>query len=210
VVGNWERELARFAPDLSVVRHHGAARAGAPDGFAPGAVVVTSYGTVRADTDLLATVGWDVVVLDEAQNVKNDAGKAARAVRRLPSAMRVALTGTPVENRLSELWSILDFTTPGLLDAFPVFRRRFAVPVERWGDPDAAERLRRLTSPFLLLRRKTEPAVAADLLAKQEYTVVCSLTREQATLYQATVDTASAEDSPARRGSTGAARSSRC
>jgi hypothetical protein len=194
VVGNWERELARFAPDLPVVRHHGAPRAGAPDGFAPGSVVVTSYGTVRTDADLLAAVGWDVVVLDEAQNVKNHAGKAARAVRRLPAAMRVALTGTPVENRLSELWSILDFTTPGLLDAFPAFRRRFAVPVERWGDPDAAERLRRLVSPFLLRRTKSDPAVAADLPAKQEYTVVCSLTREQATLYQATVDTAFAKD----------------
>jgi hypothetical protein len=112
VVGNWERELARFAPGLPVVRHHGAERAGDAGSFRSGAVVVTSYGLVRRDVELLAGVDWDVVVLDEAQQVKNHAAKAAKAVRRLPATVRVALTGTPVENRLSELWSIMDWCNP--------------------------------------------------------------------------------------------------
>ena len=186
VVGNWERELARFAPRLPVLRHHGPGRATTPDAFVPGAVAVTSYGLVRRDVDLLAAVDWDTVVLDEAQQVKNHASKAARAVRRLPARARVALTGTPVENRLAELWAIVDFAAPGLLGPFTRFRERYAVPVERWGDTDAADRLRRIVAPFLLRRTKTE--VATDLPPKQEAMVVCSLTREQATLYQAAVD----------------------
>jgi len=202
VVGNWERELARFAPDLPVLRHHGPGRATEPDAFVPGSVTVTSYGLVRRDVDLLAEVDWDTVVLDEAQQVKNHASKAARAVRRVPARARVALTGTPVENRLAELWAIVDFTNPGLLGSFTRFRERYAVPVERWGDTDAADRLRRIVAPFLLRRTKTE--VATDLPPKQEATVVCNLTREQATLYQAAVDrvfnAGLAEDGIDRRG----------
>jgi SNF2-related domain/SNF2 Helicase protein/Helicase conserved C-terminal domain len=186
VVGNWERELARFAPDLPVLRHHGPDRATEPQEFEAGAVAVTSYGLVRRDIDLLSAVDWDTVVLDEAQQVKNHASQAARAVRRLPARARVALTGTPVENRLAELWAIVDFADPGLLGPFARFRERYAVPVERWGDTDAAGRLRRIVAPFLLRRTKTE--VATDLPPKQDATVVCSLTREQATLYQAAVD----------------------
>jgi superfamily II DNA or RNA helicase len=186
VVGNWERELARFAPGLAVVRHHGSDRPDAPDGFPPGAVAVTSYGLVRRDAELLTAVDWDTVVLDEAQQVKNHAAQAAKVVRRLPAQHRVALTGTPVENRLSELWSIMDFANPGLLGPFGAFKERYAVPVERWHDTAAAERLRRLCAPFLLRRTKRE--VATDLPAKTEITVACALTREQATLYQAAVD----------------------
>jgi hypothetical protein len=194
VVGNWERELARFAPHAEVVRHHGGDRADDPARFTPGAVVVTSYGLVRRDIDLLATVAWDVVVLDEAQQIKNPAAKAARAVRRLPARQRVALTGTPVENRLSELWAIMDFCNPGLLGRFPRFKERYAVPVERWGDAEATAGLRRLVAPFLLRRTKSDPAIAVDLPAKQEVTVACRLTREQATLYQAAVAAALDDD----------------
>jgi SNF2 family DNA or RNA helicase len=169
-----------------VLRHHGPDRATDLEAFVPGSVTVTSYGLVRRDVDLLAEVDWDTVVLDEAQQVKNHASKAARAVRRIPAQARVALTGTPVENRLAELWAIVDFTNPGLLGSFTRFRERYAVPVERWGDTDAADRLRRVVAPFLLRRTKAE--VATDLPPKQEATVVCNLTREQATLYQAAVD----------------------
>jgi SNF2 family DNA or RNA helicase len=200
VVGNWERELARFAPHLTVVRHHGGDRADAAAQIPAGAVVVTSYGLVRRDIDLLAAMAWDVVVLDEAQQVKNPAAKAARAVRRLPARQRVALTGTPVENRLSELWAIMDFCNPGLLGRFPRFKERYAVPVERWGDAAAAAALRRLVSPFLLRRTKRDPAVAVDLPAKQEVTVACRLSREQATLYQAAVDAAFDDDLPSGTG----------
>jgi superfamily II DNA or RNA helicase len=192
VVGNWERELARFAPGLDVVRHHGPDRADDPAGFVAGAVTVTSYGLVRRDAELLASVDWDTVVLDEAQQVKNHAAQAAKAVRRLPAQARVALTGTPVENRLSELWSIMDFANPGLLGSFGAFKERYAVPVERWHDADAAAQLRRLCGPFLLRRTKRE--VATDLPEKVEYTVACALTREQATLYQAAVDDAFSDE----------------
>ena len=188
VVGNWERELARFAPGIEVIRHHGGGRPTEPEAFPSGAVAVTSYGLLRRDAELLATVDWDVVVLDEAQQVKNPAAKAAKVVRRLPARQRVALTGTPVENRLSELWAIMDFCNPGLLGGFARFKQQYAIPVERWGDDDAATRLRRLVSPFLLRRTKADPAVAADLPAKQELQVDCRLSREQATLYQAAVD----------------------
>ncbi|MPZ67849.1 MAG: ATP-dependent helicase, partial [Pseudonocardiaceae bacterium] len=189
VVGNWERELARFAPELPVIRHHGTQRAAEPEDFKPGAVVVTSYGLLRRDATLLSTVDWDVVVLDEAQQIKNQAAQTARQARALPARARIALTGTPMENRLSELWSILEFTNPGLLGPFARFRERYAVPVERWRDPDATARLRQIVAPFMLRRLKTDPGVAADLPPKVETLDSCALTREQATLYQAAVAT---------------------
>ena len=194
VVGNWERELARFCPALPVIRHHGADRPDTPDGFAAGSVAITSYGTLRRDAAVLAQVDWDVVVLDEAQQIKNHASRGAKAARALPAAARVALTGTPVENRLAELWAILDWANPGLLGSFTRFRERYAVPIERWHDPEAAARLKRLTAPFVLRRVKADPAVAGDLPDKLAQTTVCGLTREQATLYQAAVDAAFADD----------------
>jgi SNF2-related domain/SNF2 Helicase protein/Helicase conserved C-terminal domain len=189
VVGNWERELARFTPYLPVIRHHGPDRPAAVEDFKAGAVVVTSYGLLRRDAALLHAAAWDVVVLDEAQQIKNQAAQAAKAAKALTATVRVALTGTPVENRLSELWSIMDFTNPGLLGPFARFTDRYAVPIERWRDPDAAAALRRIVAPFMLRRVKTDPAVAADLPPKIEAIVPCTLTREQATLYQATVKT---------------------
>jgi superfamily II DNA or RNA helicase len=194
VVGNWERELARFAPELPLVRHHGPQRGSAPDAFPPGAVAVTSYGVLRLDAELFARIDWDVVVLDEAQQVKNHRTQAAKAARQLPATVRLALTGTPVENRLAELWSILDLTTPGLLGGFEGFRRDYAAPIERWQDPDATRRLRQLTTPFVLRRTKTDPTIAPELPDKTELTVTCQLTREQATLYQAAVDDTFAQD----------------
>lgn len=194
VVGNWERELARFAPDVEVVRHHGPERPAAAEGFPAGAVVVTSYGLLRLDAALLTEVDWDVVVLDEAQQVKNHRTQAAKAARRLSATVRIALTGTPVENRLAELWAILDLTTPGLLGPFAGFRREYAAPIERWQDPEATRRLRLLTGPFVLRRTKADPAIAPELPDKTELTVTCTLTREQATLYQAAVDEVFAHD----------------
>jgi hypothetical protein len=194
VVGNWERELARFAPALPVVRHHGAGRAAAPEDVPPGAVVVTSYGLLRLDAAVLGAIDWDVVVLDEAQQVKNHLTKTARAARQLPADVRVALTGTPVENRLAELWALLDLTTPGLLGGFTAFRREYAAPIERWQDPEATRRLRRLTGPFVLRRTKADPTIAPELPPKTELTVRCRLTREQASLYQAAVDDAFASE----------------
>ncbi|MET0384784.1 MAG: DEAD/DEAH box helicase [Polyangiales bacterium] len=190
VIGNWEREAQRFAPTLTVVRHYGERRAEqlAALSRAPGTLVITTYGLLRRDAVLLGQVDWSVVALDEAQNIKNSASATAQAARALPAAIRFALTGTPVENRLAELWSIMEFANPGLLGPLPTFRREIALPIERYGNEAAATRLRKVVSPFVLRRRKSDPAVISDLPAKHEMKVVCTLTREQASLYKAVVD----------------------
>ncbi len=191
VVENWRREAERFAPDLAVHVHHGGDRLGGEDlgvAAAGADLVITTYGLVARDIETLSAIGWGRLVLDEAQNIKNSAARQAQAVRRIRAPRRIALTGTPVENRLSELWSIMEVLNPGLLGSANAFRQRFAVPIERYGDDDAAGRLRRATAPFILRRLKSDRTVIADLPEKLEMTVYCSLTREQATLYQAVVD----------------------
>jgi non-specific serine/threonine protein kinase len=191
VLGNWQREAARFAPNLLVYVHHGSDRL---DGkaFAPHAttvdLVLSTYGLAARDQQLLAQVPWRRVALDEAQQIKNSAARTTQSVRSIPSEQRVAMTGTPVENRLSELWSIMQFLNPGMLGSEKVFRDRFAIPIERDGDDEAAARLRRITGPFVLRRLKTDRSVIADLPDKLEMKEFCTLTREQATLYQAVVD----------------------
>ncbi|WP_433292462.1 SNF2-related protein [Actinoplanes sp. CA-030573] len=187
VLGNWQREAARFAPSLTVKVLHGAERPSAAS-LTGADIVLTTYATAARDADDLAAIAWDRVVLDEAQHVKNAGSAVAKAVRRLPARMRIALTGTPVENRLAELWSILDFLNPGVLASAHTFRARFAVPIERYGDEDAASRLRHATRPFLLRRVKADPAVIDDLPDKRGLRHLCGLTTEQATLYRAVLD----------------------
>jgi superfamily II DNA or RNA helicase len=184
VLGNWRREAARFTPGLSVSVYHGAGRTFAPSGD----IVLTTYATVARDAGTLRGVEWDRVVLDEAQHIKNSASAVSQAVRKLRARHRVALTGTPVENRLAELWSIVDFLNPGILGTVNTFRARYSVPVERFGDEAAAARLRRVTRPLLLRRLKTDRAVISDLPDKRETRQLCTLTVEQATLYRAVVD----------------------
>jgi superfamily II DNA or RNA helicase len=185
LLGNWERELARFAPDVPVRRYHGGGRH--LEELAADEVVLVTYGVVRRDRAVLAEVGWGLVVADEAQHAKNPLSRTARELRAIPAPARVALTGTPVENRLTELWSILDWTTPGLLGPLERFRRSVAVPVERYRDAAATERLARMVRPFLLRRRKSDPRIAPELPAKTETDRVVPLTPEQATLYEAVV-----------------------
>jgi len=190
LVGNWQREAARFTPGLRVHVHHGADRLEGDDlgaALAGADLVITTYGIAARDIAALRGLRWARVVCDEAQVIKNHATAQARAVRALPAAARIALTGTPVENQLSELWSIMEFTNPGLLGSAQTFRERYAIPVERHGDPEAAERLRRITRPFVLRRLKTDKSIISDLPEKQEMKVWCNLTQEQASLYQATV-----------------------
>lgn len=188
VVGNWTTELARFAPNIPVMVHHGPERSFDRAAFRPGSVIVTSYALLRQDIGLLAGIPFDVVVFDEAQQIKNPAAKAARAARELDVTARMALTGTPIENRLSELWAILDLVNPGILGPQRRFNERFAVPIERWGDTEASQRLRRMIAPFVLRRRKDDPDVFAQLPPKQERTVTALLTREQQALYRDTVE----------------------
>ncbi|MDQ1289363.1 MAG: hypothetical protein QG622_2929 [Actinomycetota bacterium] len=191
LVGNWQREAARFVPGLRVHVHHGGDRAKGEvfaAAVAASDLVITTYAVAARDTEELAAVTWRRIVLDEAQAVKNAATKQALAVRALPAEHRIAVTGTPVENRLADLWSIMDFVNPGLLGGASGFKRRFAVPIERDGDDDAAARLRTLTQPFVLRRVKTDRSIISDLPEKLEMEVLCSLTTEQAALYQAVVD----------------------
>jgi SNF2 family DNA or RNA helicase len=190
LVGNWQREAERFTPHLAVHVHHGSDRLtgdGLTQALNAADLVITTYAIAVRDRDALATVNWGRVVCDEAQNIKNPGTRQARAVRSLPAASRIALTGTPVENRLAELWSIMEFARPGLLGPGEKFRTEFAIPVERHGDEDASGRLRRLTGPFILRRVKTDKTIISDLPEKQEMKVWCNLTPEQASLYQATV-----------------------
>jgi SNF2 family DNA or RNA helicase len=187
IVGNWQRETARFTPELQVLVHHGGERLDGP-ALAKAAkqlhLVLTTYALAYRDVELLRKVNWRAVVLDEAQNIKNHDAKQTRAIRSIESRQRIALTGTPVENRLSELWSILEFLNPGCLGAREMFYENYARGIER-GDTERAEGLRRLVQPFLLRRVKTDRSILSDLPAKVEHTVYCNLTREQATLYQA-------------------------
>ncbi|BCY07986.1 DEAD/DEAH box helicase [Actinoplanes sp. L3-i22] len=188
VLGNWQREAARFAPALRVTVLHGADRSVSVDSFDDVDLVLTTYATAVLDADKLAEISWDRVVLDEAQHIKNSAGAASKAVRRFPARNRIALTGTPVENRLAELWSILDFVNPGLLASAHTFRARFAVPIERYENEEAAARLRQATRPFLLRRTKADPAIAGDLPTKRQVRHLCGMTTEQVSLYQAVLD----------------------
>lgn len=185
VVGNWRREIERFAPSVPVLAYYGPRRA-LPELPAPGAVAVTSYSILRSDIETLARPSWDVVIFDEAQQIKNPDALAHKAAARLLATIRVAMTGTPVENRLDELWSIFAVTNPGLLGNRARFRQRFGVPIEQRQSAAAAARLTALVTPHLLRRTKSD--VAPDLPPKQYSTVTCALTEEQARLYRDAVD----------------------
>ncbi|HEY7493758.1 MAG TPA: SNF2-related protein, partial [Candidatus Tectomicrobia bacterium] len=190
VVGNWQKEAARFTPDLPVMVHHGTTRAkGArfQEQAQRQAVVISSYALLHRDFDSLKQVPWGGVILDEAQNIKNPETRQARAARALPAEYRLALTGTPVENNVGDLWSIMEFLNPGFLGTQTEFKRRFFVPIQASRDPEAVARLKRLTGPFVLRRLKTDKTIIADLPDKLEMQVFCTLTREQASLYRAVV-----------------------
>ncbi len=193
VVANWRREVERFGPRLRTLVHHGGSRLEG-DAFLqalPGHdIVITSYGTARRDAEVLQRVEWSNLILDEAQNIKNPSAKQSQAVRRFRARNRVALTGTPVENHLTELWSVMEFLNPSYLGGHEQFRQQFTVPIERYNDDEQAAELRRLVQPFLLRRLKSDPTIISDLPEKNEMVVYCSLTQEQAQLYETTVQEA--------------------
>ncbi len=196
LVSNWFKEAGRFAPSLRVYVHHGGTRLRGvefDDAVADADLVLTTYGTALRDLETLRTVTWTRVVCDEAQAIKNSGTRQSQAVRAIPARTRLALTGTPVENHLAELWSIMDFCNPGLLGPAKRFRRRFQEPIESRQDEDATAALKRATGPFVLRRLKTDKSIISDLPEKNEMKVWCSLTPEQATLYQAVVEDMMAE-----------------
>ncbi|WP_370131546.1 DEAD/DEAH box helicase [Streptacidiphilus sp. EB103A] len=201
LLGNWAREIEKFAPGTKVLRYHGSKRSlvGADEGF-----VLTTYTTMRLHAPDLAALSWGLVACDEAQHVKNAASATAKALRTLPARAKIALTGTPVENNLAELWALLDWTTPGLLGSLKAFRDQYARGAESGKDPHAAGRLAALIAPFLLRRKKSDPGIAPELPPKQETDHVVGLSKEQVALYEAvvreTLDKIRESEGIARRG----------
>lgn len=191
VLSNWGHEVQKFAPGLQTTIHHGDRRKkGQPllKAYRSQQLILTSYSLLHRDLSSLKLVQWQGIVLDEAQNIKNAEAKQSQAVRQLTAGFRIALTGTPVENRLRELWSILDFLNPGFLGSQAYFQKRFATPIEKYGDRQSLYALRSLVRPFILRRLKTDQSIIQDLPAKQEMTIFCGLSRRQAELYQQLVD----------------------
>lgn len=191
VAGNWQRELEHFSPSLKVMLHHGMGRLSG-DQFKDEAskhdMVITTYSLAQRDEDILSAIQWEHIVLDEAQNIKNQSARQTQAIKRLKSGPRIALTGTPVENRLSELWSIMDFLNPDYLGSAKSFRRDFVLPIEKYRSKERSDVLKRMIQPFVLRRLKTDPKIISDLPEKMEMKVNYNLTPEQASLYAAVVD----------------------
>jgi SNF2 family DNA or RNA helicase len=190
VIGNWQKEAKKFTPELKVLVHHGTDRlhsnrfAGAARASA---LVVTSYALLHKDYDDLAAVNWQSIILDEAQNVKNPETHQAIAACSLPSQFRIALTGTPVENSIGDLWSLMNFLNPGWLGTRNAFKERFFKPIQIYQEQEKIEHLKRLTGPFILRRLKTDKSIVPDLPEKYERKTRCHLTKEQASLYAAVV-----------------------
>ena len=184
LVGNWRKECEKFTPDLNLAVYHGAQRQLAVKGKD---MVITTYGLVRRDAAKFRGKEWSLVILDEAQAIKNPESDQSKAIKGLKTGAGIAMTGTPVENRLSELWSIFDFVGKGYLGSLAGFKRDFATPIEKYRDPAKAEALRRVTAPFLLRRMKTDKAIIQDLPEKIITDDYCNLTREQAALYESEV-----------------------
>ncbi len=193
VLGNWSREAANFVPKLKVYIHHGPERKKRKElekAAAEHHIVLTSFALVHRDLKDLKKISWAGIIVDEAQNIKNHRTMQAQAIRSLSAPIRVAMTGTPVENSVSDLWSIMEFLNPGLLGNRTSFKRNFLVPVQVRGDQEAFKHLRRISGPFVLRRLKTDRRIIADLPDKMEMDVFVPLTREQASLYQALVNEA--------------------
>jgi SNF2 family DNA or RNA helicase len=191
VVGNWGKEIEKFAPHLRFLLHHGADRLRDPKEFRQMVescdVVITSYTLVRMDEAMLSAQTWQRIVIDEAQNIKNPKAAQTKAILKLPAASRLALTGTPVENRLLDLWSIFNFLNPGYLGKEAQFRKSYELPIQRDQDRRRSATLKKLVEPFILRRVKTDPAIIQDLPDKVEQKCYCNLTKEQAALYEVVV-----------------------
>jgi len=191
VVNNWKKEAEKFTPDLKVMVHHGSDRR-KKGSFCSKAesydLVISSYGLLLRDVEFLCRVEWSGLVLDEAQNIKNHETRRAKASRAIAADYRIALTGTPVENHVGDLWSVMDFLNPGLLGSQASFKTRFYKPIQLWKNENSASRLKELTGPFILRRLKTDKKIISDLPEKIETKEYCTLTREQVTLYKAVLN----------------------
>jgi SNF2 family DNA or RNA helicase len=191
VVGNWRKEIEKFAPSLRAIVHHGNERAKEAKDFEAmvqqNDVVITSFTLIRKDLKLFESVDWQRVVLDEAQNIKNPKAAQTKAILKLSAPHRLAMTGTPVENRLLDLWSIFNFLNPGYLGKEAQFRKNFEMPIQKNNDRRQSATLKKLVEPFILRRVKTDQSIIKDLPDKVEQKLYCNLTKEQASLYEAVV-----------------------
>lgn len=191
VVGNWFHEIHKFAPHITAAVHHGSDRAKAPKDFKQTCrkhdILITSFALARKDAKLFNDIQWHRIVLDEAQNIKNPKAALTKAICKLSAPHRLALTGTPIENRLMDLWSIFNFLNPGYLGTQAQFRRSFELPIQKDNDPRRSTTLKKLVEPFILRRVKTDQSIIKDLPAKVEQKLFCNLTKEQASLYEAVV-----------------------
>ena len=191
LLGNWQKEAARFTPDLPVMVHHGPDRLSGSEWEEEArkqALVVSSYGLLQRDIDEFKRLDWSALILDEAQNIKNPVTRQAKAARSIQAEFKIALTGTPVENNVGDLWSIMEFLNPGLLGSQSEFKRNFFLPIQAAGNQEAADRLKKITAPFIMRRLKTDKSIIRDLPEKLEMKVYCNLTQEQASLYKAVVN----------------------
>ncbi len=189
LVSNWQREIARFAPELSVFTYHGASR-NIKNFGTDCDILLTTYGVLRSDASKIKKLGWLAVIIDEAQNIKNVKTAQTKAVRSVPAQLHIAMSGTPVENRLSEFWSIMDFANQGYLGTAQNFAKEYSNPIQRDGDRNAANRFKKITAPFLLRRLKTDKSIISDLSDKIEQNEPALLTESQAALYQETLHSA--------------------
>ncbi len=197
VLTNWKRESEAFTPDLKVCEHYGPKRPSDTNSLQKALhkidLLLTSYGLMQRDSELLATIDWQGVVIDEAQAIKNPNAKQSQATRDIarPSKsnrFRIALTGTPVENRVSELWALMDFLNPIVLGEEDFFRQRYRLPIERYGDISSLKDLKARVSPFILRRLKTDNSIISDLPEKVELSEWVGLSKEQQNLYAKTVE----------------------
>ncbi|MHA1486330.1 MAG: DEAD/DEAH box helicase [Promethearchaeota archaeon] len=192
ILFNWHRELKKFAPDLDVVLHHGAKRiteaSGIPEFLKPHRIFLTSYGTIRNDIDFLETIEFSGIIVDESQNMKNYASKQTKAINKLKSQFRICLSGTPIENRLVELWSLFNFLNPGLLGSRLEFQKKYVLPIERFQNQEIINNLKLIIAPFIMRRVKSDKSVISDLPEKNEMKVIIELTEEQVKLYQELVE----------------------
>ena len=190
LTGNWHKESDRFTPELPVMVHHGINRSKGEEFKKQAekqALVISSYSLLHRDIEILKKIPWAGVILDEAQNIKNPKTKQARSAKLLNSEYRIAMTGTPIENNVGDLWSIMEFLNPGFLGSQADFKRRFMQPIQANHESDAVQKLKQLTGPFILRRLKNDKTIIKDLPGKMEMKVYCTLTKEQAALYEALI-----------------------
>ncbi len=180
LMGNWKRELNTFSPSLKVLTYHGFNREFSTDCD----VILTTYAILRIDLEKFQKTNWDILIIDEAQNIKNPSTSQTQAIKAIKADMKVAMTGTPVENRLSELWSIFDFINKGYLGSLVDFGKNYSIPIERFKELTRAQKLKKAISPFMLRRLKTDKTIISDLPEKIVLDDYCYLTKPQVALYE--------------------------